>query len=307
MGTIFSLGLVALLAVVALLIGIFAKKKDGFDEIPVKGAALGVGAVLTVVFLCIWGFSSATVIDPRHVGVVNAFGKTTDALDNGFHWVAPWATVTEFDGTIQSMTLAGDQGDDNHVVVRLKDGSTAHVNTNLQWRINSEDKAGVKQLFGDYRDPVKVDELFVERQTRAAVYTAFATFDPTAGIVDSTTPTPIAAYAANALDGLRTAIGNKGITLVSLTISDIAYDGTTNAKIARLRALAADKRAAELQVDINTNLAKANDKLSVGAKDEGTLYQLCLATTEKLLETGKQLPPAWSCGSPTVQPVLPVR
>lgn len=306
MGITILLGMMVLFTIAFLVTGMRMRKRTDSRQVPTKNITLIAGAVMAVITAVAFILSIFITVDPRHVGVVTSFGKPTDTLDNGLHVVAPWSDVTQFDGTIQSMTLV-DRGDDGAVVVRLKDGGTAWVNLNLQWRINSDDKEGVKKLFGDYRDPVRVDELFVERQVRASVYAAFGTFDPTAGIIDSSTPTPVATFATHALNSLQKSIGTKGISLVSLTISDIAYDKATEAKIARMRALAADKRAAELQVEINKKIAEANNQLSAGAKDKGTLYQLCLATTEKLVEAGKTLSPAWNCDGASAQTVVPVR
>lgn len=268
-------------------------------------AALFIFAGLLALFL-----NSYTIVPAKHVAVVTTFGKPVDATGHGWQWHAPWSEVTTFDGTIQGKTLAGDGAKgDGEVEVRLADGGRAWVSVTLQWRVNADDRRGVMSLFADYRNPARVDENFVERNLRAALYDAFGTYDPLAGIgVEGAPPTRTpAAVGADALKLLGERAQTKGVSFISLTVQGIRFDGTTEKRINDRRELEAAKRNAELQKAVNERVAAANNALAAGARDEGTLYQQCLALTERMLREGKAMPLAWTCGAGGPAPVVPIR
>lgn len=282
------------------------------DAAATAGGAIllkGVAAMLLAAAAAMLFFNSYTIIPAKHVGVVTTFGRPVDAAGHGWKWHAPWSQVTTFDGTIQSKSLAGGDGGNSEVVVRLADGGQARVAVTLQWRVNADDRRGVMALFADYRDPSRVDENFVERNLRAALYDAFGTYDPLSGIgIEGQPPvrTP-AQVGADALTLLRDRAKTRGVEFLSLTVQGIGFDATTEKRINDRRELEAAKRNAEIQKDVNERQAAANNALAAGAKDAGTLYQQCLALTERLAREGKALPPAWTCGDPGATPVLPVR
>jgi len=268
------------------------------EERKAFGVATLVGAIVVLGSLLL---ESTTIVDPRHVAVVTSFGQPVDTVDNGLHFMAPWSKSTEFDGTVQSLTLTGKQGDDNHVQIRLADQSTAWVDVVLQWRIDADDEEGVQKLYADYRDPVRVDENFVERQVRAAVYDAFADYVP-----QDAADRPID-FAAEAKGLLEKRMGTGGIVLVSLTIPAIDYDAATEQRLNNLRALKAERIEADVRKEIAQKTAEANNILAQGAKDAGTLYQKCLDLTRDMLAQGRKLPATWNCSPGDPAAVVPVK
>ena len=70
-----------------------------------KFAALTMIAGL-VLGLLLTGFGCITSVETGHVGIVKTFGKVEDyTFDSGFHFKAPWNSVTKMDNRVQKTTI----------------------------------------------------------------------------------------------------------------------------------------------------------------------------------------------------------
>jgi regulator of protease activity HflC (stomatin/prohibitin superfamily) len=287
-----ALGVIAVIALVASAVVRATSNRHNYSSAP-GFLGGGLAAVLLALFVL---FASITTIDAKNVGVVTVFGKPTETLDNGWHWVPFYSNVTEFDGTIQPLTLAGTEGDDKRAEVRIAGQGVAWLDATLQWQINAEDKAGVMLLFSNYRDPSRLDEQYIERNLRAALVDAFVDYDPIAGLADPnvTVESPTQRN-TKALELLQERLTIGGVKLISLTISGIEYDPRTQAKINDFITVAAEKQLAQERVDVAKLLAEANAELAKGATDPGTLFLRCILLTDQWINDGKAIPPGWNC------------
>src|ERR1044072_970353 len=85
--------------------------------------------VLALIAGVIWFSNSAFNVEARTVGVVTEFGKAVDTVEPGFHFLPPWAEVTEFPTSNQNLDLDGSDGDDQGtpVPVKFDGGGTGSV------------------------------------------------------------------------------------------------------------------------------------------------------------------------------------
>src|SRR5262245_29374819 len=99
-GTLF-LGLLVILFLGSLAVLLWGPKT-------VRPGAFGATVGCAVLALILAGFLCTTVVSTRNIGIVTTFGRPVAELDNGFHVVAPWQSVTEMDGSIQLQQFTGE-------------------------------------------------------------------------------------------------------------------------------------------------------------------------------------------------------
>lgn len=212
------------------------------------GAAAGLFAVSLFTLFC----STATVVSTRNVGIVTTFGKPNKELSNGFHFTAPWQSVTEMDGAIQLQKFEGDHA----MTVRLGNNSTANANVTIQWRL---DPAAAPSLFMDYRSFEGIRENLVDKELGVAMNSEFAKFDPLApGNADGAPLVPISEKVQH---DVQVAVGNR-IEIQKIFVPLVAYDQPTQERInaynvekANTRVAEQSKQTAQAQADANRILA----------------------------------------------------
>lgn len=248
----------------------------------------------------IW--DSFTIVPTRNIGVTIAFGKPTGTLSNGFHLIAPWASVEEYDAAIQTLKLDGDDPETPAPTVRLANAATARVDVTVQWQIDPS--SDITQLHLDYRNFENIQDNVVKRQLQAALNAVFEGYDPLISLKGGQSQTTLAQLGEKV--HLRLAdLLPKGLLVRSITVPLIRFDPKVQEALDKYQQTLAETQIAEQRQKTNEALRKANDILAGAANTTGVLYQNCLDLTERLAQQGKPLPPAWSCGAPptTVVPV----
>lgn len=243
-GTLF-LGLLVLIFLAGLAV-LFLGSKTA------RPAAFGTVAVTGILSLVLTAFLCTTIVSTRNIGIVTTFGKPTGELSNGFHLIAPWSSVTEMDGSIQLQQFTGESYDKpgDAIQCRLGNNSTAFINVNVNWRIET---SSAMQLFLDYRDFGTIRNNLVDKQLQVATCHVFSQFNPQATVTPSgtapatpaantgTTPSPVlpqqAAQGADLpklADDIKTelqgAVGDR-IAILQVFVPGIFYDGGTQDRI----------------------------------------------------------------------------
>jgi regulator of protease activity HflC (stomatin/prohibitin superfamily) len=276
-------------------------KKSGFKPmLIVRLGAIGL-AVLAVVVLFA---TSAKIVPTRTVAVETSFGKPIGTLHNGFHLIAPWATVEEFDATIQTLKLSGDQGDHPGVLVRLANAATARADVTVQWQIDPE--ANIVGLYSDYRNFHNIEDNVVKRQLASALNSVFERYDPLLSLTKTgTDQAPLSSLADQTKEKLAASMP-AGVIIRSVTIPSVRFDDNIQQKINQYLAAVAETQIAQQRQKTAEAQKKANDLLSSANNTTGVLYQNCLDMVERMVKEGKELPAGFTCGTPPTT-VVPVR
>jgi regulator of protease activity HflC (stomatin/prohibitin superfamily) len=276
-------------------------KKSGLKPMPiVRLGAIGL-AVLAVIIL--FG-TSAKIVPTRTVAVETSFGKPNGTLHNGFHLIAPWATVEEFDATIQTLKMSGDQGDHPGVLVRLANAATARADVTVQWQIDPQ--ANIVDLYSDYRNFANIEDNVVKRQLASALNSVFERYDPLLSLTKTgTDQAPLSLLADQTKEKLAASMP-PGVIVRSVTIPSVRFDDNIQQKINQYLAAVAETQIAQQRQKTAEAQKKANDLLSSANNTTGVLYQNCLDMVERMVKEGKELPAGFSCGTPPTA-VVPVR
>lgn len=274
------------------------------DRVP-YGNLIGASLVLLGLFTVVW--DSFTVVPARNVGIVNVLGKADQSLDNGFHWVTPWASIETVDATVQNVNLDSDTK--NCVTVRLANQTTACVDLTLQWNIDQNANANVlwQRYRGSNDDVVgNIGRNVVERELRRSLNVVFEKYNPLA-VLSNTGGVQVSTgdLASQALALMKTSV-DQGIVIDTMLISVVHYDDVTQQKLNGYAQALADTQIATQQKLTAEQQKLANDQLAVGSSnDAGVKYQNCLNLLKDLAAKGQlqNLPPTFNCGDSTT-PVI---
>lgn len=137
----------------------FYTKRSFFNAKSIVGIAVAIIALIT---LC----CSITTITAGHTGVVSTFGKvSSNVLDEGFHFKAPWQHVTKVDNRVVKYTVETETSS--------KDSQKIVSNITINYRINpNESYSIIKNIGKNYEEVVinpNVNEAF---KIITAAYTA---------------------------------------------------------------------------------------------------------------------------------------
>ncbi|WP_084557830.1 SPFH domain-containing protein [Hamadaea tsunoensis] len=273
---------------------------------PNRAARLALRAGSTLVLLIAVASlfaTSAQIVPTRTVAVETSFGKPVGTLRNGFHFVPPWAGVEQFDATIQTLKLSGEQGDHPGVLVRLANAATARVDVTVQWQIDPN--ANIVELYSDYRNFDNIQDNVVKRQLASALNGVFERYDPLVSLTKvGGEQTPLSSLADGTRQQLAAAMP-PGVVIRSVTIPSVRFDDNIQAKINQYLAAVAETQIAEQRQKTAEAQKKANDLLAAANNTTGVLYQNCLDMVERMVKDGRELPAGFSCGTPptTVVPV----
>lgn len=246
------------------------------------------------------------IVPARNVGIVNTFGRANTALDNGFHWVAPWSSVEDIDATVQNINL----DNPNCVTVRLANQTTACVDLTLQWNIDQH--ANANELWQRYRgtnDNVvgNVGKNVVERELRRALNVVFEKYNPLAVLTDAGTPTiSTGDLAAQALAQMKASV-DAGIDVDTLLISVVHFDDVTQQKLNAYAQAIADTQIATQAKKTAEQQHEANDLLAAkSSSDAGVEYQNCLNLVKDLAAKNQlaSLPATFNCNQGASTPVI---
>lgn len=282
--------IVGAVSLILLVTGVVARRisKRTSSGIGPAGVAGAVGLALALIVLAL---GCATIVGTRQIGIVTTFGRPTGTtLDNGLHFKAPWAVVTEMDGAIQNDTYKGD----HRIAVRLGNNSTALADVSIRWEIQQSAADG---LFVQYKtfDNVRVN--LIERNLQAALNEAFAKFDPLA--TKNLNISPLPEIGQQTLKALQAKVGEQ-VTIFDVVIPTIDYDDQTEGRINDINAERARTTAAEQAVKTAEQQRKANEMLALAPTPPSVLVVIANCVN-KSVEKGLNPAGCWPIG----QGVLP--
>ena len=267
---------IVMLIAIVVLIGaavawFFQRSEDGqfFAFITAAGSL-----VVVLVSLVI---ASSNIVGTRQVGIVTSFGKPTgETLSNGYHWLAPWKSVTEMDAAIQNDVFNGDK----RIQVRLGNNSTALADANVRWNI-VEGKAD--ELYQQYKTFDNVRSNLIERNLRTALNEAFTKFDPLSNDPQKNNLTTVT---ADALAALKSKSGNQ-VEILDLSIPVIDYDEKTEERINAINQSRAQTTQAEQDAKTAEQRRKAAEVLA--GQPVPDLKIAIAACVNRMAETGVSL------------------
>lgn len=239
-----------------------------------EAGVVGFGAIAIVAALVVAAFSMTTTVGAREVGVKVAYGKTSGSLGSGIHIKAPWVKVEKMDGAIQNDTYNGE----NQIDVRLGNNSKAKADTSVRWQLKVDN---AEQLYMDYKTFDNIKENLVERNLRAAMNEAFASYNPLADVetASGNDGDVYGKLAQEVTDKLQEKVGDQ-IDIHSVVIPIVNFDDSTQGKIDQLQAEIAQTRVAEQKRQTADAEAAANRALSDSLSNE-VLTSKCLDIVDK--------------------------
>jgi regulator of protease activity HflC (stomatin/prohibitin superfamily) len=293
---------------IALVLARAAARSDDSDASDMAPFIKWAGVALALVSGVVVVADSYVIVPTRTVGVEVSFGKPVGVLSNGWHWVAPWHTVENFDASVQTLNLTAAKDDaGDPVTVRLANQTTAQVDVSVQFNIDPN--GDVVDLYKRYRSFDNVENNLIKRQLQHALNLVFAAYDPLRainGAADTSGPN-VDDLAAKAKTDLQAAVGT-GIQIGTLTIPIVHFDGPTEDRLRAYQQALADTRIAEQRRKTAEQTKAANDTLasSTASSNPGVQYQNCLDLIRDLAGKGQldKLPPTFNCGSGTGTPVI---
>jgi regulator of protease activity HflC (stomatin/prohibitin superfamily) len=220
LGTIvFIAGILVFLIGTGLAIG---AKREGES-----GAAVGAFAFALLLGFGLIVGSCVGVVDTKKVGVVTSFKKPTGEIRQaGAYWIAPWKSVTEMDGAIQTATY--------EVPVQLAGGASATVTVYPAWEMAP---GAAPDLFQQYKSFEAVVESLWKQQLQTTANNVFGTYNPLTNVDPKTGE--LKKTKTQWAEELKTALENNklikdSIKIHSLSIPTIAPDQGTQEALNRI-------------------------------------------------------------------------
>lgn len=244
-------------------------------------------AVALVLLLVITGFSSATKVDARAVGIVTSFGQYRDTIPNGLHFIAPWADVEQFSTMNQPLPLTGG----SQVQVNFMGGGRGTVDANVRWRIEP-DKA--ENLWKKYKTFDNVRDQLVHSSARDSFRVVMGNYTPNnARLGENLRPITEAVQA-----DLDKNLAADGITIDSISVMAINLDEATQKSIERTVTANQDvERAKVEQQRARIDAETAKIRAQQGALTGPALERYCLDVVDNWDHNKNgELPATFNCG-----------
>lgn len=243
---------IGLLAVAIGVIGrkIYANERPSNASRVAPATVIGLGIIGIATLVLITGVF--TIIGTRQIGIATSFGRPTGTtFENGLHWKAPWANVTEMDGSIQYDSYKREGEQDNPVNVRLGNNSIAAADVTIRWEIKQE---AAPELFVQYKTFDKVRQNLIERNLQVALNQVFQSFDPFSGRWAA--GVPLSSFADDAKTKLNTIVGSQ-VNILDISIAKLDYDDKTEEVLSRQNNERVNTELAKQQVKTAEETAKA--------------------------------------------------
>lgn len=245
------IGIIALVFLAALA-GVVFSKDDKFVPAAVAAVVFVVGVITTLAF-------SATTVDSRAVGIETSFGKYQATVDNGFHLVAPWASVEEFSTNVQDLDLT--------VPVSFDGGSSGEVKMTALWAIEAKD---AQELWKDWKDFDRVRDRLVGPATRTAAAAAFSAYTP-----DTAKDGANRVTIQDAIDKTLEELESSGVDVRSIQITEVKLGDRAQAAVDRIvEATANTQRAQEEQERAKIDAETA--RIQAETQTPETIQRRCL-------------------------------
>lgn len=237
----------------------------------IRKAAIGVGLVIVGGLLLFVAGSNS--VPQKNVGIVTSFNKATgDTTGAGYHYVAPWKNVEDWDASRQAYDHRNEK---SCVQVRIADMSNACVEALVEWNTlpgkAPEQWASYKKEFGNFVSK-RVDPNFA-----SAFNEVFASHDPLKNVDQKTgnLNVPLEPYAKQVKASIEAKIG-ADVEVLTVIVTRINYDEKTQGSIDAYRQAVLKGRTLEKEQQ-NALLAKVVTETN--AKVDATTR--CLELTDK--------------------------
>lgn len=186
-------------------------------------------AVVVVVLALALGGSCFTVVSAGHTGVVSTFGRVSEnVLQEGFHFKAPWQTVTKMDNRIVKLEVSTE--------AFSSDLQTVNVNLAVNYRVDtSKSFSIVKNVGTRYEDVLITPAVNEVMKSIMAQYTA----------EQSITNRNIISTAL--LEELNEKVGDSGIYVSDINIIDFDFSDVYVAAIEAKQVAEQEKLRAKIE------------------------------------------------------------
>jgi prohibitin 1 len=290
--------LLGLATVVAFVVGFFlpTESKSRYSDTNPKFAAFVTAGVALVLTLVVFFLTSITSVEARTVGIQTEFGKSVGTLSPGFHMTAPWSEVTEFPTSTQNLDLDGSDKDDQGTPVKVKfdNGGQGAVNLDVNWRVESNDKA--QALWNAWKEWEKVEGNVVKPRAISSTAQVVGAYSPQ----DATNSSNNETIAGDIKSKLNGELARYGIKVDDVNLKAIDVDANTQARIDKNAAAVADIDTAKAKqdrarIDNETNKLKAQSQ----SLSPGALVDKCLDVVDAWdVKKNGNLPAGWNCFDP---------
>ena len=278
----------AILLIVLASIGVLAAVGGAIVRGEGGAGAAAVGVVLAAIGVIGLLVCAHQSVPARNVGVVTTNGKPVGVVQNGGHWMAPWAKVQTFDATVQTVTV--------EPTVRLKNNTTAQVDASVQWQIDPN--ADFLSLYNQYRTFDNIEKNVIVRQLSAALNNQFSTFDPLSSIDTKTGASTVNVQEfAQPVEAALKQVMPAGLVIKNVTLVNVKYSSELENQINAIITAAAQTRVAEQQEQTNTAQAAANRALVAngGTPSQTVIEQNCLNLLNNAIQKNYALPAGFNC------------
>lgn len=293
--------LIILLLVVTVIcagVAVIARLSKGNNGSVVVGFGTGAGVALAVTIL-VTLVASYNEVGTQNIGVVTAFGRPSGEVDNGIHWLAPWKSVTQVDGAIQTQTYEASSHPSSCITVRIGEQQTACADVVLRWRIDPLD---ADSLFRNYHGGASVisdvSSSLVHPYFIQELNTVLDNYDPVTAITASigTAANPhLYTLSAEAQKLLQARLSGQ-VEVLSVTINRLTYQSAVAARISELNQQ--DVKTAIARQSILTAEAQATAQQKIASSvshDPNVLVAQCMNTLAAMQSAGQSIPPGFSC------------
>jgi regulator of protease activity HflC (stomatin/prohibitin superfamily) len=261
----------------------------GHDGLILVGGVGGVLLGLVLVFV-----SCIRTVGTKEIGVPTSFGKVgTSHYGSGFHLTAPWTSIHEMDGAIQT----DDHLDKSCFQVRIANQQTGCAEVSLQWRINPN---YVDYDYKNYRSFSHLEKQLVDRKLFSAVNDALASYNPLNSVGAKTNANPLPRFQTDIFElmkqKVKTIDGKPLITVLNVQLPIVHFDEQTQNRINQLQQQVAQTRIADQEFLTNQAQSKANDALRKSVQnDPNVLVARCFTILNEIVKQNGSIPPGFSC------------
>lgn len=279
--------LIGLCLIIGVVLFIVARRTEGED----RTIAKAVGSAVLVLGVVFYLSNAIFSVEARTVGIVTEFGQATGTVNPGFNLLPPWAEVTEFPTSTQSLDLNGKDGDDEGkgVEVKFTGGGQGWVNLNVNWKVKGNHEA--IKLWNAWKDFDKVTNQVVVPRVSSHAAVVAGVYAPK----EATNSENNAKMAKAIKDKLNDELRGQGIEILDVNVRGVDVDDATQKRINSQAQKQTDIDNATLEqqraaID-NTTKQQSKDLLTTQA-----LIDKCLNTTNNWdAKKNGPLPSNWNC------------
>lgn len=243
--------------------------------------------------LIVLALSSTIHVGSREVGVVTSLSKYESTQGPGWHVVSPWSSVQRFTTRIQTVELKG-------VPVTLAPesangvGATAKVSARMRWHIadaiERNDKSA-RDLWLKYKNFDTVASQLVMPEAQVSARETLGDYTPGKARAGAYIREISTAFR----DNLAEAVGDDGIVIDSVSITDVDLNEDVERRLREAVAAEGDLAKARVSTERAREEAKANRERQASLTREA-LIQQCLEITNRWdASRNGALPATWNC------------